>query len=457
MMTDEDIKSMGLTADQATAIRAKRATAKAKFEATIARLPKLNDKAVWRHLETGAPHTIPAETAGTAIDIVKHSRATVLFESSGGNDWIQVGPIYQVGRAWRIIDAPKAGAAYEETTEGSGTRPMELTQDPRLEKMIKELTKLDAESAGQTGVAAVRHHLRRADILEQIVNTAKAAERDPFIRQMADSLSTAAQASPSGETAAMTRLVNLDKQVSKAMPGSNLAGYIAFRMLQADYTSKLGRDPKQFTQVQQEWLEKLTKFVQIYPKADDTPDAMLQLGMVCEFLSKDVEAKNWYLRVARDFSSTPQGKKGEGAHRRLDLDGRVFNLAGPLLSNGSTPYDIDQMRGKIVVVYFWASWNGQAAGDFEKLKKVVDANGKGVDVLCVNLDDSAAKAREFLGKTPGPGVHLYQAGGLEGKLATYYGIQVLPSLFIVGKDGKCLSKNAQISNIEEDVKKFTKK
>jgi hypothetical protein len=67
------------------------------------------------------------------------------------------------------------------------------------------------------------------------------------------------------------------------------------------------------------------------------------------------------------------------------------------------------------------------------------------------------EAKSFLSKNPAPGVHLYQSGGLEGKMATQYGVLVLPAMFIVGKDGKCLSRNAQIGTLEEEIKKHVEK
>ena len=53
--------------------------------------------------------------------------------------------------------------------------------------------------------------------------------------------------------------------------------------------------------MQQEWVERLSKFIQTYPQADDTPDAMLQAAMVSEFLDKDIEAKNWCKQVVKNF------------------------------------------------------------------------------------------------------------------------------------------------------------
>jgi hypothetical protein len=358
-----------------------------------------------------------------------------------------------VGAAWKVIDAPTAGAAIEEKPAGGGIG-IDVDKDPKLQKLVEELTTLDKQNVGSAGAAAIKHHLKRADLLEQIVAAVKPSERDPWIRQVADSLSSAVQASPSGDATATARLASLEKQLVQHMQGSNLAGYVCFRRLQADYSSKLGSaDSKNFNKVQQEWLDKLTEFVKAYSKAEDTPDAMLQLGMVCEFLGKEVEAKNWYSTLARTFPDKPQAAKAGGGVIRLGLEGQSLRLAGPLLGDPGTVYDIDQLRGKIAVIYYWASWNGQAASDFAKLKSLIEANKGTVEVVCVNLDATAEEAKAFLAKNPAPGIHIFQAGGLDSKLATQYGIMVLPSLFVAGKDGKCVSKSAQVSTLEDEIKK----
>jgi len=111
----------------------------------------------------------------------------------------------------------------------------------------------------------------------------------------------------------------------------------------------------------------------------------------------------------------------------------------------------------MVVVYYWASWNGQTLGDFAKLKLIMETYGpKGLDLVCVNLDTTSEEATTFLKRSPFAAQHLYQPGGLEGKLATDYGIQVLPQVFLVGKDGKVVGKNLQISTVEEEIKKSLK-
>ena len=179
--------------------------------------------------------------------------------------------------------------------------------------------------------------------------------------------------------------------------------------------------------------------------------------MVNEFLNKEVEAKNWYGVLVKNFPGTPPATKAAGAVARLELEGATLKLACPTLNDPNTTYNIEQSAGKVVVVYYWASWNSQSSGDFSKLKALADGQGKGVEVVCVNLDNTAKEAHDFLATAPQVGIHLFQAGGLESKSATDYGVMVLPNLFLVGKDGKVVNRNVQINNLEDEVKKQLQK
>jgi thiol-disulfide isomerase/thioredoxin len=457
MLTDADIALLGIPAETAEAIKARRAGVKAKFEATIAKLTKLGDKAKWTHLETGVPQCLPADLTGAKADIYRHTRATVLFESGEANEWFQVGSMYLVGAAWKIIDAPSPGAGGEtEVVENSGKGGAGIgIDDPKTLKLVEALTELDKKEV-PTGAAAVAHHIARADLLEKIVAAIKAEQRDAWIRQLADSLSSAVQAGSAGDAPAVTRLDSLEKQLVKAMPGTNLTAYVAFRRAQSDYSVKLGKGEKNFNKVQEDWLVTLTGFVKEYPKAEDAADAMLQAGMVCEFLGKDAEAKTWYTQLVAGFKDKAQAAKAEGAIRRLSLEGDVMQVAAPLLKDPATPFDIASLKGKVVIVYYWASWNGQAVSDFAKLKAIAEAN-KEVEILSVNLDAAVDEAKAFVAKNAPVGTHLYQAGGLDSRPATQYGITVLPSLFLVGKDGKCVNKSAQLGMMDDEVKKLLKK
>jgi hypothetical protein len=346
----------------------------------------------------------------------------------------------RAGRQIAVVRLQRTAEAPEKV--GERIRP------PELPKLLKELAALDREA-----LPAPAHHLKRADLLERLTAVARPEEREQWVRQLADSLSTAAQCSPVGDPTAMNRLAGLERQVAGTMPGSNLAAFVTYRALQADYTARIGTPMTDLARLQTEWAGRLAKFVEIYPQSDDTPEALLQLGMVNEFLGREDNARDWYARLKKDFPDTPHGLRGAGALRRLRLEGQAIRLAGPTLADPHTLFDVARLRGKVVVVYYWASWNAEAPAEFATLKALTDAN-KEVRLVLVNLDNMPEEARDFLRRTPAPGVVLYTPGGLDGKLATDYGLLVLPTVFLVGKDGKVVNRSAQVNGLEEEVRRL---
>jgi thiol-disulfide isomerase/thioredoxin len=461
MINDAEIKALDLPAAEGSRIQAAQKEAKTKFDEAVAKLTMLTPKAAWQYLQTDVPQLLPANQTGSRVDLVKHTRGTIVFTPEKGDiGMVQTGELVQVGTAWRIVSAPVAGA--ESPQEAPKTGAENIASNPQVEKLIKELTDHDNQmpkGEGGQSSALVQHFLKRADILEKIIGIVEEKEREAFIRQLADSLSSAAQSSKTlAEAEGLKRLVTLEKLLGERMSGSVLTAYVTYREMQAEYTLKLA-DPKgDFNKIQQEWLDRLTNFVKTYPKGEDTPDAILQAGQACEFpLNKDVEAKNWYLQVKKNHADKPQATKATGAIRRLESEGQPFTLAGPTLNDPNVTFDVEKLRGKVVVVYYWASWNTQSLGDFAKLNLLLQAQGKnGVELVAVNLDATAEEAKQFLAKSPAPGTHLHLDGGLESKLATDYGILSPPTFFLVGKDGKVVSHTVQINNLEEEVRKLLK-
>jgi hypothetical protein len=449
-ISEAEMTALGLPAGEANRIRELQKQAYAKFQDTVGRLPHLGDKTRWLHLETTAPQCLPADTLGAKQDLIKYGRGTILCETGGKNDWLQTGELLKVGLTWRLVDAPSVGDGTGDTATA--------TLDPALQGLLDQLREHDAtapkSSEATNASQVVTYNLARANLLEQIVAKVKLEEREQWIRQIADCLSAASQNSPAGDKNAYNRLVRLEEQIVAGVPGSPLAAYVTFREMQADNAAKLAKPGPDVGKLQQEWLDRLAKFVSTYPQAEDAPEALMQLGMVSEFVNKEIEAKKWYSRLAKDFADHALAAKAQGALRRLELEGKPLELSGALLGGGT--FNLAELRGKMVVVYYWASWNrDRCVADFAVLKQLLDSYGsKGLALVCVNLDNTAEEANAYLQRSPAPGVHLFQPGGLESPLATQYGVMVLPNLFLVDKDGKVLSRTIQqVSSLEDEVKK----
>ncbi len=466
VLSDRELKALELPPQEANRIRESISKIPAKFQETCGKLSKLNETAKWQHLETQAPQCIPADHVGGKYDLVRYPSGTILYQvGEKDHDWLQTGEMIQVGRAWRLVGGPTPGHAISVPASAGGEAANVIDfSDEDLKGLIDKLQQLDkhAADAQRTTADSIRYNMDRAVILEQIANKAKnPAAADQWQRQIADCYSAAAQASGPADDAAYKKLAGLRERIASTQPRSPLAGYIAFREMSAEYAMKLARPggkPDELGKIQEGWRARLKAFVEEYPTAEDAPDALLQLGMVSEFMNKETDAKGYYTLMTKNYANHPLAAKAEGALRRLTIDGQVIQLAGPVLGGGQN-FDIAALRGKVVIVYYWASWNQQCAADFIKLQGLAGTYGsKGLEVVCVNLDNNPAEAAAFVQKTQAPGTHLHlPPGGLDSPLAVQYGVMVLPNLFLVGRDGKVVSHTIQMSGLEDEIRKLTEK
>ena len=177
MISDAEMKQLGLPEDEATHIRELEKAAPAKFQKAIADLPKLAaGKPTWVHLETSAPECGPAEQTGARADVVKYSHGSILFEVGGATDWVQTGEMIQVGVGLAYRRRPGRRAPRRSPPATARTR-RGLDSDPKMMALVNELTDLDKKTP-DAGTAPpnplmARHHLARVDLLEKIAAAAK--------------------------------------------------------------------------------------------------------------------------------------------------------------------------------------------------------------------------------------------------------------------------------------------
>ena len=446
---EDELTKAGLPAAEAAKILQRSAGAGEKVKETFTALGQL-DKAKWVHVEMNVPYTTPGDAIGSpATDLVLHKGVAVLFDKgdSKSAEVFQVGDLIQVGRAWRLVDGPSAGAGSE--TDGS-------TFSPEVQKLIAKLQDVPQPSDPSNQPAVAKFHTARAAILEEIVGKLQGVHQETFLKQMVESLATAAEL---GDAGAMTRLTTLRDWAAKQAPPA-IAGFIAFRVVAAEYAAKLGQDKPDVGKVQTWWRESLEAFLKTYPTVEDAPEAMLRLAMAYEFTGKDGDgaAKTWYENLVKGFPNHPHKDRAAGAIRRLTSEGQPFQLTGAKL-DGTGVFNWASVAGKSVVVYYWASWGRDAAAELKMLAELAKTYGpKGLEIVTVSLDQEGAKAQAALAAVPVPGHHLFAPGGLEGSpLGTAYGIQMVPHVFLVGKDGKVVNKNAQSGPVlKDEVEKLMK-
>jgi thiol-disulfide isomerase/thioredoxin len=101
---------------------------------------------------------------------------------------------------------------------------------------------------------------------------------------------------------------------------------------------------------------------------------------------------------------------------------------------GKLPEDL---KGKVVLLDFWASWCGPCKESFPVMEELHQKFGnKGVVILAVNVDETAAAMNEFL-KDHAAGFTLVRDAAK--KLVGFANIGSMPTSFVIGRDGRVVS------------------
>jgi thiol-disulfide isomerase/thioredoxin len=93
----------------------------------------------------------------------------------------------------------------------------------------------------------------------------------------------------------------------------------------------------------------------------------------------------------------------------------------------------DTLKGKVVIVDFWASWCLPCAESFPTMDELQKKYDGRIIVLAVNVDEKASNMDKFLKKHP---VSFTVARDAEQKLVAVVSPQTMPTSFILDPTGK---------------------
>ena len=146
-------------------------------------------------------------------------------------------------------------------------------------------------------------------------------------------------------------------------------------------------------------------------------EALGNTELAMEYLSKVKPTLALLGKPVPDFSAT-------------DLDGK--------------PISLQQYRGKVVLLDFWAVWSGFCIGDILKVKKIYDTyKDQGFDIIGVSLDTDETKLRNYLEENDIPWRQIYSGLERQSPLAQQYDVRSIPARWLVDRAGQLIAHEAR--------------
>jgi thiol-disulfide isomerase/thioredoxin len=98
--------------------------------------------------------------------------------------------------------------------------------------------------------------------------------------------------------------------------------------------------------------------------------------------------------------------------------------------------DLASLKGRVVVVNFWASWCGPCKSEMPALEQVSRAYaGKPVTLIGVDSSDVRDHADQLLTNLKITYPTVYDSKGIDGGIATAWSVASLPQTWFIAKDG----------------------
>ena len=188
----------------------------------------------------------------------------------------------------------------------------------------------------------------------------------------------------------------------------------------------------------------------------ETANRYEEVLKVFEKLEKRYPDKYWILvELARIHEKLGNSELAAEYRKKADPMSELIGKVVPDFSAtdlDGKPISLQQYRGKVVLLDFWAVWCGPCIGEMPNVKRVYNSyKDQGFDIIGVSLDTDETRLRNYLMENDISWRQIFSGQRWNSPLAEQYHIRAIPAPWLIARDGTLISRKARGIELERLV------
>ena len=144
---------------------------------------------------------------------------------------------------------------------------------------------------------------------------------------------------------------------------------------------------------------------------------------------------------------TSTGLQSESLDVKNTVSAPSFSL--PAIANAEDTLTLDQLKGSVTYLDFWASWCGPCRLSLPALDEIYqELAPKGLKVMAISVDVVEEDAWDFLARYP---VTYPVAIDTEGSIPKAYAVNGMPSGYLIDREGRVRAVHVGFKRGDEDA------
>ncbi len=194
-------------------------------------------------------------------------------------------------------------------------------------------------------------------------------------------------------------------------------------------------------------VDQVEKLAKDHPESRELTGQMLQMTQMGSPSKVQSDRLQAIIGTMKNEVADAVKQQLEATHKLESIEGKPLTIAGKEL--GGKDFSTGNWKGKVILVDFWATWCGPCRAELPRVKKMyADYHSKGLEVLGVSNDMSADDLTKFLEANKDmPWPQLFDANAAQNQqwnpITTGFGINGIPTMFLIDKKGVCRSVTAR--------------